>query len=250
MAIKGKSKSKTAKAVTRGPKPAYVPVKRPLLARRGFWIAVASVIGVLVVAGLWYGFAKERTQTRERELQEARAEAFEFYGRQVEPIIGTVGEPVDPASWSSFTELSDALDTLEAGEGQPGEVATTATAVASDAKTAWEALDLVDAVAAVRGRDLDQLFVVYVLGSHEGFVGSLKTYEQAAELLAMAAEAPAGEERDLLVARARGVTEIARSGFESAFADYVEASTLAGLFDLASTGNLQTLPLPTGPTGG
>jgi hypothetical protein len=249
MAIKGKSKSRTAKAVTRGPKPAYVPVKQPLLARRGFWIGVAVVLAVLVIAGLWYGFARERSQNREQALEEARAAAFEDYGRQVEPIIGTVGEPVPPASWSSFTELSDALDTLEAGEGQPGEVAATATSAASDARTAWGALDQVDALAEVRGRGLDQLFVVYVLGSHEKFLGSLKGYEQAAELLAMAADAPEGEERDLLVERARGVLEVARSTFDSGFADYVEASTLAGLFDLASTGNLQTLPLPTGPTG-
>lgn len=249
MAIKGKSKGRTAKAVTRGPKASYVPVKRPLLARRGFWIAVAGILGVVVVAGLWYGFARERSQTRERELQDARAQAFERYGRQVEPIIGTVGQPEDPASWSSFTELTEALDTLEAGQGQPGEVAATADGVAGTAKTAWEALDQVDAVAEVRGRGLDQLFVVYVLGSQERLVTSLRLYEQAGELVAMAAEAPQGEQRDLLAERARGVIEIARSTFESGFSDYVEASTLAGLFEAASTGNLQTLPLPTGPTG-
>jgi hypothetical protein len=252
MAIKGKSKGRAARAVTRGPKPAYVPVKKPLLARRGFWIAIASVLGVLVIAGLWYGFARERSQTRERELEEARAEAFETYGRQIEPIIGSVGEPVDPASWSSFTELSEAIDTLEAGEGQPGEVAATGSGSASTARNAWGALENVDALAAVRGRGLDQLFVAYVLGSRESLIASLKLYEQAGELVAMAAEAPEGTERDALIQRARGVIEVARSTFESGFSDYVEASTLAGLFEAASTGNLQTqpLPLPTGPTGG
>ena len=206
MAIKGKTKSKTPKAVTRGPKPGYVPVKRPLLARRGFWVAIAGFLGVLVLAGLWYGFAKEQSQTRERELNEARASAIQVYGRQVEPIIGTAG-------------------------------------------TAWAAFDQIDAVGLIRGRGLDQLFVLYVLGSEEKLLDSLKLYEQGAELVAMAANAPEGEERDLLVERARGVIDVARSLFETGFNDYVEASTLAGLFDAASSGNMATVPVPTGPTG-
>jgi len=249
MAIKGKAKSKTAKAVTRGPKPAYVHVKRPLLARRGLWIAIAGVLGVLVVVGLWYGFAKERSQTRERGLEEARAAAIQAYGRQVEPIIGTVGEPVEPASWSSFTELTGALDQLEAGEGRTEKIADTATGAAGTASTAWQVFDQIEAVGLVRGRGLDQVFVLYVLGSEEKLLGSLKLYEQAGELVAMAANAPEGEERDLLVQRARAVVEVARSLFEDGFNDYVEASNLAGLFDAASSGNMATVPLPTGPTG-
>jgi hypothetical protein len=249
MAIKGKTKSKTPKAVTRGPKPAYVPVKRPLLARRGLWIAIAGFLGVLVVAGLWYGFAKEQSQTRERDLSEARGSAIQVYGRQVEPIIGTIGEPVDPASWSSFPELTDALDRLEAGEGQPEKIAKLATGIAGTAGTAWAVFDQIDAVGLVRGRGLDQVFVLYVLGSEQKLLDSLKLYEQGGELVAMAADAPQGQERDLLVERARSVIEVARSLFETGFNDYVEASTLAGLFDAASSGNMAAVPLQTGPTG-
>src|SRR3972149_6002271 len=152
MAIKGKTKSKTPKAVTRGPKPAYVPVKRSLLARRALWRAVAGVLGVLAVAGLWYGFAKERSQTRERELTEGRAAAIQVYGRQVEPIIGTVGEPVDPASWSSFPELTEVLDELEAGQTPSEKIAMRAEGIAGTAGTAWEAIDQIDAVGLGRER--------------------------------------------------------------------------------------------------
>ena len=246
MAIKGKSKSKTAKAVTRGPKPAYVPVKKPLLARRGFWIGVASVLGVLLVAGLWYGFARQADQNREQELAQARAAAAEEFGNAIDPIIGTVGEPVPPASWSAFTGLTNALDQLESGEAEADLVAETASAAAGTAATASQAMTDIDALAIVRGRGLDETFVLLVLNAKDTLVQSLRLYEQVGGLVAMAAEAPEGVERDALVERARGTVEVAQTLFESGYADYVEARALAGVFEPSNT---PTLPIPTGPTG-
>jgi hypothetical protein len=247
MAIKGKSKSKTAKAVTRGPKPTYVPVKKPLLARRGLWMGVASVLGVLLIAGLWYGFAKEAEQNRAQELDEARAVAVEEFGNAIDPILGTIGAPVPPASWSSFTELAKALDRLESGEGQPAVVAETASGVAGTANTAWQAMNEIDEVAIVRGQGLDETFVLLVLHSNDTLVQSLKLYEQAGELAAMAAQAPEGAERDALVERARGTMGVAQALFDDGYGYYVEAQALAGVFEPTSLpGNL---PFPTGPTG-
>ena len=44
MAIKGKSKGRSAKAVTRGPKPVYQPVKKRLIAKREFWLVILSIL--------------------------------------------------------------------------------------------------------------------------------------------------------------------------------------------------------------
>jgi len=246
MAIKGKSKGKSAKGVTRGPKPAYVPVKRPLLARRGLWIGVASVLGVVAVAGLWYGFARQASQNRDQELEDARAAAAEEFGNAIEPIIGTVGEPVPPASWSAFTELTDALDRLESGEAEADLVAETASAAAGTAATASRAMTDIDALVIVRDRGLDETFVLLVLHAKDTLVQSLRLFEQAGGLVAIAAGAPEGAERDALVERARGTLEIAQTLFGNGYADYVEARALAGVFEPSSP---PTLPIPSGPTG-
>jgi hypothetical protein len=247
MAIKGKSKSKTAKAVTRGPKPTYVPVKKPLLARRGFWIGLGSVLGVLLIAGLWYGFAKQADKDREQKLQDARAAAVGEFGNALDPILGTVGQAVPPASWSSFTQLSDALDQLESGDAPAGQVAQTASSVAGTAGTAWKAMNDIDAVAIVRNHGLDEPFVLNIVNSHEALVQSLKLYEQVGELVAMAADAPKGAQRDALVERARGTLAVAKTLFAKGYADYVEAQASAGVFQPSSTP--PTLPIPTGPSG-
>src|SRR3989304_107277 len=96
MAIKGKSKGKSAKAVTRGPKPAYVPVKKPLLARRGLWIGSASVLGVALIVGLAIGFLAQREQDEEEALAERMAESLGEYQGQLEPLLAGIGGPVAP----------------------------------------------------------------------------------------------------------------------------------------------------------
>jgi hypothetical protein len=249
MAIKGKSRSRGAKAVARGPKPAYVPVKKPLLARRGLWIGVAVALGLALAGGVAYGIAKEQTQTRGRELQEARSAAAADYGGALEPIIGTVGQPAPPANWSSFEGLSEALARLAAGDSPAGQIGKTATTAADTANTAWQALEDVDAVGIVRDRGLDEIFVVHVLDSKTAFVESLKLFEQGGRLVAMAAETE-GAAREVLIERARAVIDVARTLFDDAYADYVEAKALAGIFEPPPLPAPGELPLPlTGPTG-
>ena len=244
MAIKGKSKGKSAKAVTPGPKPAYVPVKRPLLARRGLWITAAVVVGIGIVAGLWYGFAKERNQANEQELLAARAAAATAYTREVEPIIGTVGQPVSPANWTHFAELETALANLETGDGKDAEIAATADAASGTAQTAWKALDAVDAAAIVGDKGLDLEFVIFITSSKDRLEQSLKLYEQAAELVKMAADAE-GTERTDLILRARGVLDVASALFDDGYSDYVQAQLKAETFVPPNP----TAGLPSGPTG-
>ncbi len=245
MAIKGKSKRRSARAVTRGPKPAYVPVKTPLMARRGVWITTAVVASLAIAGGIWYGVAKQRSEDREQALREARARTVAEYGGQLEPIIGTVGEPAPPASWTHFPELTTALDNLEAGEGRDEQIAGTAEGVAGTANTAWEALDPVDVTAIVLDRGLDETFVLHMLDSKTRIVEGLKLFEQAAELVSLAATTPQGSERDALIERARGVLQIAGDVFDDGYAAYVEAQAAAGTFEPTVPG----LPALTGPTG-
>ena len=230
--------------MTQGPKPAYVPVKRPLLARRGFWISVAVLLGIGAIVGLWYGFAKERDQANQEELQAARSTAATAYGREVEPIIGTVGQPVAPANWTHFADLEAGLQGLETGDGNDGQIADTADAASSLAQTARKALDDVDATSIVSDKGLDVDFVLYITNSKDQLVKSLQLYEQAAELVKMAAAAQGADRADL-IARARGVIDVASALFDEGYNDYVQAQIAAGTFSPPAP----TSGLPTGATG-
>ena len=94
MAIKGKSKPKGgAKPVTRGPRPAYVPVRTPLLQRRGLWYAVLAAVLVATAVGVWYEVAQQRETDRERDLQASLRRTMTDYQEQVDPILLTVRHP-------------------------------------------------------------------------------------------------------------------------------------------------------------
>ncbi len=246
MAIKGKSKSRGAKGVARGPKPAYVPVKTPLWRRRGLWIAIGVVVGVTAIAGLWYGFAKEARENRERELQERMTNAMTRYGTAIEPPLATVGQPVPPAGFEAFADLAGALDRIERGR-QLEEALASVDAVSDVAASAATALENVDVTAIVADQGFDQVFVSTLLDGRDAMVEGLRLYRQAADLAALAAEAPRTIRSDL-VAAARGSQEAADRIFAGGYQDYVEAQAMAGVLDPLAGG--LSPPGVTGPAGG
>lgn len=231
MAIKGKSRSRGAKAVTRGPKPVYVPVKTPLLRRRGFWIGVATIVGLAAIAGVWYGIAKQLSDDRARELQERLTAAMTEYRRLVEPILQPVGQPLPPTAFQPFPDLSSTLDRIEAGR-RLDETADAVDAITDSATGASEALAEVDANQIIADRGFDQLFIVYVLDSREGMTRGLQLYAQAASLASLAVGTE-GADRDDLVAAAREAFDTATVVFASGYSDYVEAQSIAGVFQPA-----------------
>ena len=249
MAIKGKSKGKSAKAVTRGPKPAYVPVKKPLLARRGLWIGIASVLGVALVVGLAIGFLAQREQDEEEALAERMAESLGEYQGQLEPILAAIGEPVAPTGLASFPDLAAAIQELENDSedtpADPDAIVTTAESTLEAATSALDAFEGLDELALIQGKGFSEEFVLYVINSKGNFVRSMRLYIQAAKLTRAAAEA-GGAERAALLARARGVADVAAELATRANSDYVEAQVKAGLFE---SSGVPTLPVPSGPTG-
>lgn len=248
MAIKGKSKSRRAKAVTRGPKPAYVPVKTPLLRRRGLWIGGGAILGAGLIAALVVGLVEQRSDAREEEELRRMAAAIEEYRGEVEPILLTIGNSLPPTGFSALPNLASALSGLEAEEvTQEALDAAASEAEGSEISARGTAglFQEIDAPAIVQGRELPLDFVLYVLNSREGFQRAMNLYRQAALLVTMAVGAEEGPARDDLVARARGVHDLAAEQFARAYADYVQAQVAAGAFD--TSGGLPTVT--TGPTG-
>ena len=246
MAIKGKSKGRSAKAVTRGPKPVYQPVKKPLLAKREFWLVVLSILGELVIVGLVAGFVAERNASAQDDLERrVRATMSSFQG-QIDPVLTTIGQAQPPAGYQVFADLSTAVDDLVAEKSDapadPKALTQTATDAATSAKTALEAWREIDETALIRGKGFSEDFVLFVINAKGNLVRAMTLYGEAAKLLELAADAQGGAERPELAARSKAILNAATEIFDRGYADYVEAQTTAGTFAPPAPG----LPAPTG----
>ena len=140
MAIKGKSKGRSAKAVTPGPKPVYQPVKKRLLAKREFWLVILSILGVVVIVGLVAGFIAERNASAQDDLEQRMRATMSSFQGQVEPVLTTIGQANPPAGYAAFTDLQTAIGNLVAEKPDaPADseaLKQTATDAATSAKTA------------------------------------------------------------------------------------------------------------------
>lgn len=235
MAIKGKSKSRGARAVARGPKPAYVPVRTPILRRSGFWIALGTAAAAALIVALTIGFLEQRDDTRERELVQRMATAVNQYGGQIDPILDeTVGDPAPPAGFDAFPDLATTLaiiaadDVDDAALEQARGVATDAASSANSAKTLIEEIPVTDFI---RDRGFSREFVVYMIDSQGDLARAMELYRQTALLVRMAVDADDRADRAELLERANDVFTVAEDTFARGYADYVEAQAAAEVFE-------------------
>jgi hypothetical protein len=245
MAIKGKSKGRSAKAVTPGPKPAYQPVKKPLLAKREFWLVILSILGVLVIVGLVAGFIAERNASAQDDLEQRMRATMSSFQGQVEPVLTTIGQANPPAGYVAFTDLQTAIGNLVAEEpGAPVDskaLKQTATDASTSSTTALEALQQIDETALLQGKGFSEEFALYVINAKGGFVQAMTLYGEAAKLLELAADAQ-GPERAELATRTQAIANAATEIFDRGYDDYIQAQSKAGTFAPPAQG----LPAPTG----
>ena len=230
MAIKGKSKPKGGgKAPARGPKPAYVPVRKPLLQRRAFWLPVLVVLGVATIAGLWYGIAKQRTADREEALAQDLSEAATAYRERVDPILATVGQPVPPNAYEVLPAFTAALTDFVDGKAKGSDLEAVASGVVEQAAAAATQLEAIDAVELVADKGFDEATVVYVLNSRSRLTQAMRVYEQAGRLAQEAAVA-SGRQAEVLAEQASAIAGVAKDIFDDGYQDFVEFQFRAGTF--------------------
>jgi hypothetical protein len=229
VAIKGKSKPKGgAKPVTRGPRPAYVPVRTPLLQRRGLWYAVLAAVLVATAVGVWYGVSQQRETDRERDLKASLRRTMTDYQEQVDPILLTVGTPA-PSGYDTFPEFEDALNTFIDGQGTTADLTRSAEATAQAAGAAAERLEAIEAAALVAGKGFDAEVALFVINSRSRMAQGLRAYEDAA--LLASDTAAAGEGQGVALAkRAKEQVALAREIFAGGYQDYIEVQVKAGTF--------------------
>ncbi|HZP89756.1 MAG TPA: hypothetical protein VFC04_02025 [Actinomycetota bacterium] len=235
MAIKGKSRSRARRTVTPGPRPTFVPVRRPLLARRGFQVTALVVILVAATAGVVYGLAKERTKQRTEALQRSMRVAATKYQVGVDGALANVGQPLPPSGFKAFPALTTDVDGLRKGSVDAKTAAKDATSAIANAKTAATAMDKLDPASIFGGKGFDLAFVNYAINSQTKLADALKLYEQVGGLLQMAAEADGGQ-RSALLDRASAVLDVASTLFSDGYNDYVNLKNTAGIFTPTAIG--------------
>lgn len=230
MAIKGKSKPKgSAKTVTRGPKPVYVPVHKPFMQRRAFWWTILGIVVLAAILGIWYGLAKQKTADREDALAKRLATSATQLQQAVDPILAGVGQALPPSSFETFAGLHGALNGFVDGTTKAADLDAAAAAAADAAHSAATDLEAVDAVGLVAGKGFEATFVNYVLNAQSRMVQALKLDRQSGLLSADAAAAPK-EQAVELASRAREVADLAKELFADGYQDYVEVQFAAGIY--------------------
>lgn len=242
MAIKGKSKPRSRRVVTPGPRPAYTPVKKPLLARRGFRIGLLVVVVAASAGGIWYGLARERTQAREQALAERERTAAVAFGGKVQGAIAPAGQPAPPAGFNAFPALTADVDGLAKGTVKPKAAEADAEAAQTAAKGAWQAMDQIDVLSITANKGFDAAFVNYFFNAKEKMAEALKLYEQAAILVQRAAAAT-GDRRTELLDSAKGILDVAAELMNSGYSDFTQVQQEAGIFQPPLP------PLPPVPAG-
>ena len=245
MAIKGKSKPRGRKSVTPGPRPAYVPVRRPWWQKGGFWIGVLVVLVAGSAAGIWYGVAKEignnRREADRKALATRMRDAVGQYQGLVEPIISPLGQTVAPAGFDILPQLSTTISDLEKGAVSAKDAGSAANTISEQAKTAYQALDKVDVVKLVQDKGFNQSFVVFLLDSKSKMVTGIKLFEHAAQQLVLATGL-AGTAREQLIADAKGLAQIATDTFTDGYTDYVQVQAAAGVLNVNPAGQVPGVP--------
>ena len=244
MAIKGKTKSKTKKAVTRGPKPTYVPVRKPFLARRGIQVGVLAMLFAVLAAGLWYGFAKQATRDREKAraaraaaLQAREASIVGQFVSQMDTALGPdVGSKLPPGDrFGAFPGLKTSIEDMVAGKGKQADAVSSAKAVVSTAPIAYKAIEAIGVAKLLGGKGFPAGLIVSALDAQTKIGTALHLYEDAANLLLMAVAA-SGDQRTGLLASASSVLGTATSILDSGYTDYVNAQATAGVFNPTQSG--------------
>jgi hypothetical protein len=237
VAIKGKSRGRSrGRAVARAPKPAYVAPPRPLVARTWFRLLVAAVV-LVAIGGIVYGFARERSQQREREEAAAERRAIGTLKSRIDQALAGIGQ----AQQVTFVVLPDVvagIERLEDGAGNPGRIGERAQAGEDAAAAAVEALGAIETTDIVEG--LDVALVTAAVDSHDTLTSAVELYGQVARALREATEA-SGPERERLVGIAADLEPIARELFQRGYLRYLSLQADANVFD-AGTGGAPLIP--------
>jgi hypothetical protein len=221
LAIKGKGKTRSRRAVAAGPKPVYVVPRKPLLARRGVQLGALAVL-LLVIGGiLLWTYLDQRA---DRRLEEERA-ILEDFTTRVERTLRPVSRVLPPTGLSIFGTLRDDLTALRKEETDPTEVAASAGQAAENAERFADTIDAIPTSQWVRDRRLP----FEMIDAEEFIVEAVRVYGRAATTIRLAAEARPGDARGELLDVAEGLLDSGEQLFDVGYQKITNAKFELGI---------------------
>ena len=240
MAIKGKTKARSRRSVTPGPKPVYVVPKKRFLARRSVQFVILGLLVVGAIGGITYGLIHEHDQQQAQDLQQRLSDTIGSYKDQITAALTSdVGQPNQTTGFDVTPASVALIEPLKSGKGVPSDAEKTASAAAQSAKQAASTIDAIDTTHLMGGKGFDATTVTTVQDSQSGMVNGLKLYATLNDTLAKAAAA-SGAERAQLVAAADDLAPTAKSIFDDGYQSFIDAQII---------GHVYQPQVPQGPGG-
>ena len=210
MAIKGKGRSKR-RGVAAAPKPAYVQVKKPLLARRGFQIGVLVAIALIALGSVAAALVVKHNANEREALKEEETSIVRKFAAAMNNSLSPIGEPFQ-TTFTPFPDLGKDIADLDSGKLKPDDAVDKAKDYAGGAQDAGTSVLQISTAKLIRGHpDLLTLNDAQTLVSR-----SLQVFEQVADSLKLAAEAGEDERADL-IAHAQSLLDVANGMFSDGY---------------------------------
>lgn len=231
MAIKGKSKPRARRSVTPGPRPVYVPVRRPLVRRRGLQLGVLAVVLLVAAGAIVYGFVHERNANHQKALARTMKAVMTDYSGQVQSAIASVGQQAQlPTAFTLLPQLRSEVQGLRTGSVDPKTASKDAKSIGKLATDAADALAKIDPAGMVRGKGLeDREFVLNLVNARFKMENGLRMEAHAADLLGQAA-ATTGDQAQALLGAVEDAIGIGEKVFADGYTDWVNAQFTAKTF--------------------
>jgi hypothetical protein len=249
MAIKGKGKTRSRRAVSPAPRPQIVTRKKPILMRVTTWIVLGCVLLAAIGFGAWTWY--EHHQASELLARE-QAALQDVTQRVRDQLPADQTTPQGTSQIALFPTLPQTLDQIDKGqisEKKAGEQAQAVIDQAAKAEKgiqgiAWRSIIKdefdVGVTPALRAPGMTSSVLNE---TQDQLIKSFQLYQSAGHLMQLAIDQPKGPERTALITQAKTVSAVATELFSRGYNTLVQIESILGLIQPAA---LQPSP----PAGG
>jgi hypothetical protein len=223
MAIKGKGRARR-RTVTSGPKPVYVPVRKPLLQRRSFQIGAAVVVGAGILATVVIGLLIQRANDRREDRRRTEREILTRFGGAVQRSLFGAVETFQ-TSVIPFPDLTRDLNRMKTGDLDPKEAVVNANAIVKLAGDATTSISGIPTSRLIEGHpDLLELSQAQTLLGN-----AFRLFGEVGDMMKLAARQEDRKVRDALIDQGQELYGQAATMFQQGYQGYVNVRFDYGL---------------------
>jgi hypothetical protein len=210
MAIKGKGRSKR-RGVAAAPKPVYVQPKRPLFARRAFWIPALAVVVLGTIAGVVTGLLIEHHHNQQKALKARETSIVDRFGHEIDNDLAGIGQPFQ-TQFQAFPDLSSDVTKLQSGQLSAADAIKEGRKWSRLATAAQRSVLQIQTALLIEGHaDLIDLS-----NAQNGIADGLAVFQQAADALKLAGKAT-GPLQKQLITHAQDLVSTAQKVFDDGY---------------------------------